>query len=185
MRRPELGALLALPTLPAGYLLRLARDDDREPLAVVLAAAFPDGAWDAARVGAELLDDPNVPATFVVERGGRVIATASALFEPDSVPATGVVHWVAVHPEQTGKRLGYIISLAVLHEFARRGCRDALLRTDDHRLPAIRTYLNLGFVPEHVDSTHPARWARVNERLAAHRKPESPSLGDASTKGKE
>jgi mycothiol synthase len=177
MRRSDLGALPPLPALPAGFVLRLARDDDRESLAHVLAAAFPEIAWDDTRVGSELFDDPNVPATLVIEFESRIVATASALFEPASAPTTGVVHWVAVHPEQAGKRLGYLISLAVLHEFARRGCRDALLRTDDHRLPAIRTYLNLGFLPEHVESTHPARWARVNERLAAHQKPEGVSAG--------
>jgi mycothiol synthase len=185
MRRSRLDALPALMEPPVGFVLRLAHDDDREPLAAVLAAAFPEMAWDATRVDSEFLDDPNVPATFVVEYDGQVVATASALFEADSAPATGVVHWVAVHPAQAGKRLGYIISLAVLHEFARRGCRDALLRTDDHRLAAIRTYLNLGFLPDHEDPTHLERWVRVNERLAAYRVSENSPASRPSTKGNE
>ena len=45
-------------------------------------------------------------------------------------------------------------------------CQQAALLTDDPRLPAIKTYLNLGFVPEHRDDTHPARWEAVAGRLA-------------------
>jgi len=166
MRRADLSALPALPAPLDGFVLRLARGEDREPLAEVMAAAFPEMVWDAARVDSELLGDTNVTATFVVEHRGQVIATASVLLEPNNSPGTGVIHWVAVHPEQQGKRLGYLVSLVVLHEFVRQGCRDALLRTDDHRLPAIKTYLGLGFLPNDADPTHQDRWARVNERLA-------------------
>ncbi len=39
------------------------------------------------------------------------------------------------------------------------------LCTDDWRLPAVKTYLNLGFEPEIIHESHPARWKAVFETL--------------------
>jgi mycothiol synthase len=72
-----------------------------------------------------------------------------------------------VDPAHQGQKLGYIVSLAVLNMFVERGCKDAVLETDDHRLPAIKTYRNLGFHPEHRHETHPERWARILADLLA------------------
>ena len=53
------------------------------------------------------------------------------------------------------------------------GLKECLLSTDDWRLPAIRTYLELGFEPDYdeADGVSKARWAAVREKLAAYRKP--------------
>jgi mycothiol synthase len=170
MRRPHLDDLPAAPPLPEGGVLRLAHDDDREGLRILLQTAFPEGDWTPAKVEAALYTDSRVPATFVVEVAGQLVATASALFEPQLQPETGTLHWVAAHPAQSGKGLGALISLAVLQEFLRQGRASALLRTDDSRLPAIRTYLNLGFLPDCSTPARAERWERVYEQLAAHRK---------------
>ena len=41
----------------------------------------------------------------------------------------------------------------------------ARLWTDDWRLPAIKTYLNLGFEPDIEHESHPERWRAVFEKL--------------------
>ncbi len=169
MRRPHLDDLPAALTLPEGYQLRLARDDDSNGLQVLLQAAFPEGDWSPTKVEAVLYTDSRVPATFVVEVAGRLVATASLLFEPQLQPETGTLHWVAAHPEQSGKRLGTLVSLAVLHEFIRLGRTSALLRTDDIRLPAIKTYLGLGFEPDCSTPSRTERWERVFAQLAVYR----------------
>ncbi len=64
-----------------------------------------------------------------------------------------------------GRRLGRCVSLAALRHMRQRGCQRAVLDTDDDRLPAIRTYLALGFVPHMVEDDHPARWQRVMSHL--------------------
>lgn len=166
MRRLNLDALPALPPPPDGYRLRLAEDADADALAALLRAAFDDDAWTVARVRADLLDASDVVSTFVVDFDGRPVATASARLRPDSHPGSGYLHWVGALPGHAGKRLGFIVSLAVLHEFVRLNCRDAVLETDDFRLPAIKTYQNLGFRPEFRDETHEARWEVVEETLA-------------------
>lgn len=166
MRRADLKDLPALPSLPDGYILRLASDADADALAVVLRAAFDDETWTTDRVRADLLDAPDVVSTFVVDFAARPVATASARLRLDRFPNSGYVHWVGALPGHAGKCLGYLVSLAVLHEFVRLGCRDAVLETDDFRLPAIKTYHNLGFQPEMRDETHEERWKAVAEKMA-------------------
>ncbi len=166
MRRADLDDLPALPLLPGGYRLRVAEDADADALAALLRAAFDDDDWTTARVRADLLDAPDVVSTWVIDFDGQPAATASTRLRADRFPDSGYVHWVGALPSHAGRRLGFIVSLAVLHEFVRLGCRDAVLETDDFRLPAIKTYRNLGFRPEIQEETHAARWKAVEEKLA-------------------
>ena len=170
MRRPDLAELppLPLPTdLPDGYALRLCEKGECASLAAVLDLAFPGDDWDVAKTNKNLLEAEDVRATFVIEHDGKIVATASVQMPPGAVSGTGTVHWVGADPSQKGKRLGHLVTLAVLHRFIEEGCADANLSTDDARLPAIKTYLNLGFVPDYRDETHPLRWSRIFQALAA------------------
>jgi hypothetical protein len=44
-----------------------------------------------------------------------------------------------------------------------------MLNTSVERLPAIKTYLNIGFQPKMVDETHMERWKYVAETLKDER----------------
>lgn len=160
MRRPNLDDLPPLPPLPAGHELRAARAADAAGLAAVLASAFgPE--WTVDHVHRELLGAPDVRTTFVVTEHGIPVATASARLLPDRFPGSGYLHWVGVDAAHRGRRLGAVVTLAVLHEFRAIGCRDAVLETEPFRLPAVRIYLNLGFRPEPAASGHEAVWHEV------------------------
>jgi len=167
MRRPNLENLPPMPPLPAGYALRPCRKDEREGLAAVLERAFPgfEQPWTAEKARAQLLEAADVRETFVIEHGGKIVATASVQMPPGATGGKGTVHWVAADPAHKGLRLGYRVSLAVLHRLVEEGCTEADLSTDDPRLPAIKTYLNLGFIPHYADDTHPARWSRVFQAM--------------------
>lgn len=52
-----------------------------------------------------------------------------------------------------------------LRKFRSDGLESAMLQTDDFRLPAIRTYLNLGFTPMIVHENQFARWVLVFAQL--------------------
>ena len=164
MRRPTLDGLPPLLPLPPGYALRPYRPADLDALASVLRTAFGDETWTTARLRTALIDAPDVVQTLVIAHQDVPVATASARLKAEH-PGSGFVHWVAADPAYQGHRLGGIVTLAVLHAFIPLGCRDAVLKTDDERLPAIRTYWRLGFRPEHQDATHPARWADVEASL--------------------
>jgi len=127
---------------------------------MLLASAF-GVTWTAADVRRALLDAADVPRTFVVSTDDALVATASARLMPDTFPGSGYLHWVAVHPDYRGRRLGAVVSLAVLRFFGAIGCRDAVLETDAHRLAAIKTYLGLGFRPEPVEPDHVQVWSEI------------------------
>ena len=165
MRRPDLINLPPLPPLPDGCTLRVMQPQDFPAVAAVLDRAFADEDWDAARVAATLNEDQGVKQTLVVDFGGRPIGTASARLRPERFPGSGYLHWIAVDPDHQGQRLGFFLSLAVLHTFETLGCADAVLETQDHRLAAIHTYLTLGFLPEYRDETHRERWAAITSKL--------------------
>jgi mycothiol synthase len=163
MRLPSLAALPAL-VVPGGYALRQATPGDLVALLHCLSAAFPEIEWSEERVRTTLFDDTSVKAVFVVEAPDQtLVATASARLDPTNHPQAGYVHWVGVDPANVGHGLGKLVSLAVLHEFARRGFSQSVLETDDFRLPAIRLYKKLGFAPECTHPSHEARWAALRE----------------------
>ena len=155
--------LLNLPEieLPAGFELREYRKEDLTGLASLMAEAFEDESWSEEKLKSALVEAPDVPVTYVVESQGAIVASASVRLLPARFPHSGYVHWVASRKSQRGKRLGYFVTLAVLHEFVRRGCRDAVLETQDERLPAIKTYQNLGFKPVFLDESYKGRWERI------------------------
>jgi mycothiol synthase len=165
MRRPHLDDLPPV-ALPAGYELRAAGDADAGALATTLASAVgPE--WTTERVRAALLDAPDVDTTLVATSGGAPVGTASARLDLERFPGSGYLHWVGVHAAHQGQRLGHALSLAVLHRFRELGCRDAVLETDPPRLPAIRTYLRLGFRPEPVVPAHEALWPAILAEIEA------------------
>jgi mycothiol synthase len=168
MRRPDLLNLPPLPALPDGYALQEMQMKDIAAVSAVLDRAFTDEAWDAVRVAATLNKEQGVKQTLVVDFRGRPVATASARLQPDRFPGSGYLHWVAVDPDHRGQRLGFFLSLAVLHTFGTLGCTDAFLETQDHRLAAIQTYLKLGFLPEYRDKTHQERWATITKATVKH-----------------
>lgn len=167
MRRPTLDDLPPMPELPPGFTLREYKPEDLEPLAALMRRAFEDEQWTPEKLRSALVDAPDVKKIYVIDFGGRPVASASVRLLPDLYPDSGYVHWVAADPDYRGQKLGYIVTLATLYEFARLGCKDAVLETDDHRLAAIKTYQNLGFEPEHTHESHIARWARVAADLLA------------------
>ena len=171
MLRPHLRDLPPVPPLPGGYGLRLAAGEaDVEALATVLSAAFANP-WDAARVRCKLTEAPDVRAVYVVTWQDHPVATAASRSLPDTFPGSGYVHWVGTHPEHQGRGLAAALLARLLRDFAERGDRDAVLETDDFRLPALRAYLACGFLPVYdvAGEDHRARWSAVFQALGVRR----------------
>src|SRR5947208_3160936 len=164
MRRPWLDDLPEPPALPPGYIVRAYEPDDLSTLATLLTRAFGD-LWDEEQVRRRLVEAPDVEETYVLAHHDRLVATASARVMPDVYPGSGYVHWVGADPDYQGKGLGALVSIRVLQHFRDVGLRDAVLETDDFRLPALRMYLRLGFVPEYRAPDHQRRWAQLLPQL--------------------
>jgi mycothiol synthase len=172
MRRPDLEGTAVVATLPEGYAIRQADSADDDVLAEIMTAAFPElPAWTPALVAERLTAAPDVDAVYVVTYDDVPVATASSRHDHERFPGSGYVHWVGSLPGHTGRELGSALLDRLLVDFRERGYRDAVLETDDFRLPAIRVYLRHGYVPitENVQGqNHLARWSAVLRDL--HRK---------------
>jgi mycothiol synthase len=150
--------------------VRTATAADAEAVARVLASAFPTEVWDEARVRRDLTEAPDVLAVFVAELDGEVVATASARSVPERFPDQGYLHWVGADPQHGGRGLGRAVVTEVLRYLGSEGLWPVVLETDDERLPAISTYLALGFVPLYLGDDHQHRWSSVFTALHRARK---------------
>jgi mycothiol synthase len=165
MLRPSLSDLPAL-ALPEGFALRSYRAGDAAHWDRILLASFggEPGRFSFDRM---MRRDPAFRperVLFVVAEG-LPVATASAWRVAGLMADTGVVHYVGVVPEYQGHRLGYWVTLATLHRMVAEGLRAVTLTTDDFRLPAVKTYLRMGFEPVLVHENQRERWRQVLREL--------------------
>lgn len=165
MRRSLRIPLPELPALPVGYSLRLLTRSECEPLTNLLADAFPEVGWTHQKTDERLLEAPDVKATYVIERDGLLVGTASVRYLTPLFPDAGIVHWVAVRRSERGKSFGRILTCQVCSHISAEGNDEAVLETDDFRLPAIRTYRAVGFEPFLRDPTHGERWDAILKKI--------------------
>lgn len=171
MFRPHLERIPSAGPVPAGYeVRRFGPGDDIEALGETLFLAFErEFDWSPEKVRERLTEDPNVRAVYAVFWQGKAVATTSSLYKPEKYPDTGIVHWVATHPDHLRRGLGTILVERVLRDFVENGDREALLETDDHRLAAIRRYLAFGFLPRYENEGEDLRprWSAVFQAIGA------------------
>ncbi len=152
--------------IPAGYELRLYRPGDEAGFFTVMSlAGFQD--WDDQTLApwlAKVLPD----GWFLIcqQTTGEIVATAMATHNSaDLHPFGGELGWVAGHPAHAGQGLGLAICAAVVRRFIRAGYHNLYLQTDDFRLPALKIYLKLGYVPFLFAQDMKDRWQVICERL--------------------
>lgn len=163
MRCPDLSAVPE-PELPDGFTYRHFQPGDEPAWVAIIEDSFgsPLGEDGFRR---RMRDEQFRPErVWFVCDGKTPVATASAWFAPEWGQAVGVLHMVGCRSDYRGRRLGREVSVAALAQMRREGRSEAVLRTDDFRIPAIRTYLQLGFRPLIVHPNQPARWRRALPR---------------------
>jgi mycothiol synthase len=110
-----------------------------------------------------------LPGGFLVvehAQSRRVVAAAMAVHRPTNLhPFGGELSMVAGDSERRGKHLGLAVCAAVVARFLSAGYRRIYLWTDDWRLPAIKTYLRLGFEPLLYLDDMEERWRAVHCQL--------------------
>lgn len=174
MLRPSLDGLPsledAIAALPPGYHLRTYQPGDEAAWSEVMNTGAM-GEWDVERTRAELTGrpfpqfDPEGLFILIAEPSAKLVGSACAWLIDPAETETGVLHMVGVLPEHRGRRLSYVVCLAVLHRFRQRGFRRVRLNTHEWRLGAIKVYLELGFQPVYADPLHPEQWQAVLQAL--------------------
>jgi mycothiol synthase len=154
------------PVFPLAYELRTFRPGDEEGYRqVMVGAGFASFNPDEVR----RWRDRALPDGFfvIVHRpSDQIVTTAMATHNPSSLhPSGGELGWVAGSVEHARKRLGQAVCAAVTARLLRIGYRRIYLRTDDWRLPAIVTYLRLGYLPFLHALDMEGRWQKIYENI--------------------
>lgn len=176
MVRPDLNGLPQLE-IPEGYEIRTYQEGDDVHWADIIGDSF-GGQRTAENTRSEIIDrdvfDPK--GLYFATYQGTPVGTTCAWKDTPDEKEVGIVHMVGVHSAHTGHRLGKCVTLCVLLYLRAQGFKCAKLSTDDFRLPAIKTYLNLGFLPVYVDVDQPERWRQIFQKL------DVPAMPDQSEK---
>lgn len=152
--------------LPAGYALRTYRPGDEARWYDLMALAGWPG-WDAEKLQpwlARIL--PGGWFFAVHQQSEQIVASAMALHgHTEAFPFGGELGWVCGDPDHSGQGLGLAVCAATTARFIEAGYRNIHLYTDDWRLPALKTYLKLGYVPYLCTPEMPERWRAVCAQL--------------------
>jgi mycothiol synthase len=152
--------------LPPGYALRTYRPGDESRFFQLMESAGWPG-WDAARLRPVLARI--LPAGWFMvihEESGEIVAAAMSVHDhTDLHPFGGELSWVVGDSVHAGQGLGMAVCAAVTARLISAGYRDIHLYTDDDRLPALKTYLKLGYVPFLFTPEMPDRWREICAQL--------------------
>ena len=142
------------------------RSGEEGAWAEVLNSVGDLGEWSEQRALASFEGGDRVwrNSVHLVWFGHEVVGTTCVQLH-DGWPDLPELGWVAVAPAHQKKGLGRAVCLAVLAFMREQGYERCYLTTDDPRLPAIKSYLGMGFSPALEHESHPERWATVCEGL--------------------
>ena len=156
--------------VPSGYALRTFRPGDEPRFYEVMALSGWPG-WNDEKLQpwlAKVLPDGWFMLVHKKRVGadGDIVATAMCLHNYMGIhPFQGELGWLASDPVHAGKGLGMVVCAAVTRRFIGAGYRNIRLYTEDFRLPAIKTYLKLGYVPVLYVPEMQTRWQAICGRL--------------------
>lgn len=159
---PDLSVLPEL-RLPDGYTARSLRAGEEAKWEGIVSEAFRHP-FRFDKLSAVPIYSPE-RVLFVCDADDNPAATATAWHSSRWGDECGYLHMVGVLAAHGGRGLGAQVSLAALYAMKREGRTKAVLHTDDFRVPAVRTYLKLGFIPYFDHESHPARWKAIAEQL--------------------
>lgn len=157
----------ALMHAPRGYQLRGGADDDTEAF-LRLMTRVELGTWDVEKV--LHWTTTVVPGGWTVvvhEASDQLVATCMGHRRPikDLYPEGYEVGWIAASPDHAGHGLGRIITAVATARLLDVGARCIYLQTDDFRLPALKSYLEVGFVPHLWAEGMLERWRTICTQL--------------------
>ncbi|NLZ55841.1 MAG: GNAT family N-acetyltransferase [Clostridiaceae bacterium] len=112
-------------------------DPQREDNVTFSAERFADDVWNYPGVSPDSI--------WLGEYRGKPVSTVSAIITPNE--DYGVVHYLSVLPEARGLKMGHHLMIHTMRYMLRAGMKQLWLRTHAHRLPALNTYLKLGWLP--------------------------------------
>ena len=160
----RLPGLVEIPKLPEGFSLRTYREGDWKGWVEACADGLGTADWTEKDFHEKMLAMEGLNPEgifFIVDSAGQIAGTATGWLKPEH----GYVHMVGMRTDFRGKGLAKPLNAAVVKYLLEKGCDRIVLDTDDFRIPAIKVYLGLGFVPVLQDVDMRARWVAVMRAL--------------------
>ena len=152
--------------LPAGYKLRTYQVGDEQGWYKLMErAGWPD--WNDEKLKpwiARILPESWFMA--VDTETSEIAASAMGVHDhTDLHPFGGELGWVCADPAHARKGLGLAVCTAVTRRLISAGYQDIHLYTEHYRLPALKIYFKLGYVPFLYLAEMPDRWQAVCAEL--------------------
>ncbi len=151
--------------LPTRYTVRPFQNGDEGAWADLLNRNGQLWHWDTERIGGELAGALLRAGQFFVVDEGRLVACAGVYDRQRNGWPCWEIGWIAIDPERAGKGLGRQVAVAAVRYARTLAQRPIYLLTDDHRLPALKTYLKIGFTPDLNHPTYIERWRCIFAEL--------------------
>lgn len=157
-------------SLPEGYAFAFFRGSEEEitdwlAACVGIVGENPErGVFDSSILNCDRVH-PATDLIFVTDPKGKRVATITVAAREDG---NGYLHMVGACPEVRGNGIGQAMVSYACEILEARGHSYSTLSTDDHRLSAIKTYLDHGFRPlicHDPESDVGARWDAVLKAL--------------------
>jgi mycothiol synthase len=135
--------------IPEGYALRWHFEPGCSAIGTLIASEWPgeEDGWY-----------PENTILLVHAETGQPVATART---GRGSSFGGVITYVVVDPLHRGKGLGRAVTALAVARLMEAGCRQIFLQVAGWRLPAVRCYLRLGFVPPLLDDEYLPLWQRI------------------------
>lgn len=152
--------------IPNGYKLKAyQRGDEVGFFHLMERAGF--GKWNIKKLDEMLVKViPNGFFFIILKETEQLVCTAMALHSPSRLHPFGAeLGWLAGDPEHKGKGLGMVVCSVVVRRLICGGYKRIYLKTDDYRLPALKIYLKIGFLPFLFKEGMQDRWKLVCEKL--------------------
>lgn len=151
--------------LPEGYSV-VTHTDELVPQWLEICDSLNGGSRDIAKFENAVLKNPDISPErifYITDPEGKYVATAIARWWSEE--KHGGLHMVETRPEYRGLGLGRAICTVAVAALDELGTVRDRLSTDEFRIPAIKIYLSLGFVPWLYEDDMYDRWVGVMKGL--------------------
>jgi mycothiol synthase len=174
---PSTRQVVPEPDVPSRYQLRIYRPGEDQQVIDLLSSdgeVMSKSEWQQYR-------DMLLPnGLFLIEESATrsLVASAGAVHNPNAgryyFPSGGELGYLIVAQAHRRQGLGEAVCRATVHRMLSAGYESIRVCVQEHRAPAIRTYLQLGFEPFVHSGEVEQRWRRVCDQLQTPFDPEWP-----------
>lgn len=153
--------------LPELFLIRHYKEgDEREWIDICESGNLGTGCWTSEDFHKKMLGDKGINPEgifFITKKNGLIVGTATGKLKTE--PGEGYLHMVAIHPDFRGFGLAKPLNARAIDYLVENGVNKITLNTDDFRIPAIKVYIWLGFLPVINDTGMEERWLVIMKEI--------------------